>query len=88
MSPFSFLGTGGGGKGPAGGAGRIGRLNVAVEALALDEPLGAELSGALSVESLGTEFVVATLGGRPGWKGAPDARPRLAVPFFIGDWLL
>jgi len=54
----------------------MGRLKV-VEAFALDDPLGAERSGALSVVSLGTEFVVATLGGRPGWKGAPEARPRL-----------
>jgi hypothetical protein len=29
--------------------------------------------------------VVETLGGRPGWKGAPDARPRLLVPFLVGD---
>ena len=36
--------------------------------------------------SLGTEFVVETLGGRPGWKLAPVARPRLAEPFFVvGD---
>ena len=40
-------------------------------------------SGALRVVSLGTELVVETLGGRPGWKGAPDTRPRLLVP--LGD---
>jgi len=37
------------------------------------------------VVSLGTEFVVDTLGGRPGWNGAPDARPRLCDPFLIGE---
>lgn len=63
----------------------MGRLNVPVEAFALDEPEGAEGSGALRVVSLGTEFVVETLGGRPGWKGAPPARPRLLVPFLMGD---
>jgi len=62
-SPVSFLGTGGGGNGPA-GAGRIGILKVA--AVALDDPLGAEPSGPLRVVSLGTEFVVDTRGGRPG----------------------
>lgn len=62
-SLVSFLGTGGGGKGPA-GAGRIGILNVA--AVALDDPLGAVVSGAFRVVSLGTEFVVDTRGGRPG----------------------
>jgi len=36
----------------------------------------------------GIELVVATLGGRPGWKGTPDARPRLLVPFLVGDRLL
>ena len=45
-------------------------------------------SEALSVVSLGIEFVVETLGGRPGWKGAPDARPRLLVPFLVGDLAL
>jgi len=36
------LGTGGGGKGPAGGAGRMGSWKLAVDAFALDEPLGPE----------------------------------------------
>lgn len=65
-SPFSFFGTGGGGKGPAGGAGRIGSVVVENDtALALDGPLD-EWSGAFNVVTLGTEFVVETLGGRPG----------------------
>ena len=64
-SPISFRGTGGGGNGPA-GAGRIGMLNVVAVAVALDDPFGADLSGALRVVSLGMEFVVDTRGGRPG----------------------
>ena len=44
--------------------GRVVLLKVA--ALALDGPLAA-LSGALRVVSFGTEFVVETRGGRPGW---------------------
>jgi hypothetical protein len=55
---------------------------------ALDGPLVAGRSGALSVVSCGTEFVVDTLGGRPGWNGAPEARPRLFEPFLIGDIVL
>lgn len=84
--PTSFLGTGGGGKGPAGGAGLIGRVWLNVAAVALDDPLGAACSGAFRVVSLGIEFVVETLGGRPGW---PEERPTLLEPFFIGDleWL-
>jgi hypothetical protein len=64
----------------------MGRVVVAKDAaLALDDPLVAACSGALRVVSLGTEFVVDTRGGRPGWCCAPDARPRLAEPFLIGD---
>jgi hypothetical protein len=88
MSLFSFLGTGGGGKGPAGGAGRVGRVVVKVAALALDDPLAEACSGAFRVVSLGTELVVETRGGRPGWYGAPEARPRLLEPFLIGDLVL
>jgi hypothetical protein len=67
MSLFSFFGTGGGGKGPPGGAGRMGRVVVLkVAAVALDDPVAAVCSGALILESLGTELVVDTLGGRPG----------------------
>jgi hypothetical protein len=66
ISLFSFFGTGGGGKGPPGGAGRIGRdVVLKVAALALDDPLAAGRSGALSDVSFGTEFVVETLGGSP-----------------------
>lgn len=86
---FSFFGTGGGGNGPAGGAGRMGRVVVVkLAALALDEPLAETWSGALSVVTLGMEFVVEVRGGRPGWLGwkvAPDARTRLLAPFLIGD---
>jgi hypothetical protein len=64
----------------------MGRVVVLkVDAVALDGPVG---SGALSVVSLGMEFVVDTLGGRPGWYGAPDVRPRLTEPFLIGDLVL
>jgi hypothetical protein len=41
--------------------------------------------------SLGTEFVVWFLGGRPGcawwaeWMAVPEARPRLIEPFLVGD---
>ena len=35
--------------------------------------------------TLGTELVVDTRGGSPGWKGAPAARPTLLVPFFVGE---
>jgi len=84
-SPFSFFGGGGGGKGPAGGAGRIGReVWLKVAAVALDDPLGDFFSGALSVVSFGTEFVVETLGGRPGWKEAPADRPIELDPFLMG----
>jgi hypothetical protein len=38
-----------------------------VAALALDDPLVAVLSGAFKVVSFGTELVVETLGGGPGW---------------------
>lgn len=61
---------------------------VKVAALALDDPLAAVCSGALRVVSFGTEFVVETLGGGPGWYGAPEARPRLLEPFLIGDLVL
>ena len=60
---------------------------VKLAALALDEALEETWSVALSVVTLGMEFVVEILGGRPGWLGwkvAPDTRPRLA-PFLIGD---
>jgi hypothetical protein len=67
--------------------GRVVVLKVA--AVALDDPLGALFSGPFKEVSLGTEFVVDTLGGRPGWKGAPVERPILLEPFLIGDrdWL-
>lgn len=82
----SFLGTGGGGKGPAGGAGRIGSVVVLnVAAFALEGPLALFVSGPLTVVNLGTELVVATRGGRPGWTAAPEERPRLIDPFFVGD---
>jgi len=55
-----------------------------VEAPALAGPLDV-WSGALSVVILGTELVVETLGGNPGWKGAPPARPILPDPLMIGD---
>ncbi len=58
---------------------------VKLAAFALDGPL-TTCSGALRVVTLGTELVVETLGGSPGWKGAPEARPRLCVPFIlVGD---
>ena len=60
-------------------------LNVA--APALDGRFGEVWSGALRVVTLGTELVVWPLGGKPGWKGAPPARPRLLDPFLVGDRL-
>lgn len=67
----------------------MGRVVVAkVAALALDDPLAAVCSGVLRVVSLGTEFVVETRGGRPGWYCAPDVRPRLVEPFLMGDLVL
>lgn len=57
-----------------------------VVAPALEDPLGVDCSGALRVVSLGTEFVVDTLGGRPGWE-----RPILLDPFLMGGdrpWLV
>jgi len=66
-SEGSFFGTGGGGKGPAGGAGRIASVVVVnVAALALDGPFEALWSGAVSVVNFGTEFVVAFLDPSPG----------------------
>jgi hypothetical protein len=53
-----------------------------VAAPALEGPLEA-WSGAFRVVTLGTELVVDTLGGSPGWKGAPPARPML--PFLVGE---
>ena len=77
-----MLGTGGGGRGPAGGAGRMGKdVVLKVAAFALEGPLLPLWSGAFTV---GTEFVVEVL-GRPGWAAAPDARPRLIDPFLVGD---
>ena len=35
--------------------------------------------------TLGIELAVEVLGGRPGWNGAPDVRPRLLDPFLVGD---
>lgn len=82
----SFLGTGGGGKAPLGGAGRIGKVVVENDAaFALDGPFDT-CSGALSVVTFGTELVVETLGGNPGWNGAPPARPRLLEPFLMGEF--
>lgn len=89
----SLFGTGGGGSGPAGGAGRIGKVVLLkVAAFALEGPLLPAWSGAFIVVSLGTEFVVWFLGGRPGWAwwaaewaAAPEARPRLIEPFLVGD---
>ena len=34
---------------------------------------------------LGMELVVDTLGGNPGWNGAPPARPMLLDPFLVGE---
>ena len=34
---------------------------------------------------LGMELVVDTLGGSPGWNGAPPARPMLLDPFLVGE---
>jgi hypothetical protein len=82
----SLLGTGGGGRGPAGGAGRIGKdVALKVAAFALDGPLLPLLSGAFTVVTLGTEFAVEVLGGRPGWAEAPDVRPRDIETFLVGD---
>jgi len=82
-SESSFLGTGGGGNGPAGGAGLIGSVVVVnVVAPALEGPF---CSGAFRVVTFGMELVVETLGGSPGWKGGPPTRPRLLDPFFVGD---
>jgi hypothetical protein len=66
MSTISFLGTGGGGKGPA-GAGRKGSVVEAKEeAVALDDPFGDVCSAVLKEESFGIEPVVETRGGGPG----------------------
>jgi hypothetical protein len=58
---------------------------VKLAALALEGPLAEAWSGAFTVEAFGTELVVETLGGSPGWKGAPPKRPRLLDPFLVGD---
>lgn len=63
--------------------GRLVAENVA--ALALEEPLIGLCSGVLRVVILGMEFVVVVRDGRPGWKFAPVARPKLLEPFLIGD---
>lgn len=76
------MGTGGGGKGPDGAAGRMGRAVLMKEAaLALDGP-PFDPSGAFKVVTLGTELVVA-LEVRPGCSAAPPARPTLLG--FEGD---
>lgn len=68
--------------------GRVVVENVFALAPALDGPLVPGRSGALRVVSFGTEFVVDTLGGRPGWYGAPETLPRLLEPFLMGDRVL
>jgi hypothetical protein len=79
------LGTGGGGNGPPGGAGRIGIAVLKVAALALDGPFATLWSEPLRVVTLGTELVVDTRGGSPGCAAAPVERPRLTDPFFVGE---
>jgi hypothetical protein len=67
-STFSFRGTGGGGRDPAGGAGLIGRVAVVkFAAFALDGPFDDLWSNVFRVVTFGTEFVVAFLPGSPGW---------------------
>ena len=57
---------------------------VKVAALALEGPFEVP-SGMCMVVTFGTGLVVDTLGGSPGWKGAPPARPRLLDPFLVGE---
>jgi len=67
----------------------MGKLVVVnVLALAEADPLvGVWYSGVLKVVTVGIELVVVIRLGRPGWKCAPAARPRLLEPFLIGDRL-
>jgi hypothetical protein len=58
--------------------GRAAEPKLAVVALA--DPLGAPCSGVLTVESLGTEFVVEARGVRPGWY---EGRVAVAGPLFV-----
>lgn len=81
---LSFRGTGGGGRFPDGGAGRIGRLCVNVGCWALEAPDGWVVSGALRLVSLGTDPVVCTL-GRPGCIEEPADRPALPLKLLVGE---
>ncbi len=67
-STFSFRGTGGGGRDPAGGAGRIGRVVVVKPAaFALDDPFDDLWSDVFRVVTFGIEFAATFLPGSPGW---------------------